>query len=208
MRPVEPEAPHAAVRVIRPDGSETYHPLDRPVLQIGSAREACDLVLTDLDISAEHCCLRRRNGRWWLLDRGSANGTYLNGRRCLEPTVLRDGDHISVGLHLLEFHASAPLPTITALTPASRPDLTPATPHTAIPPSRRLVKTACLAALAAFAVTFPIAACLASTSPKVHVPSDMSQPPPHLILSPTYFPPPARFTAFSLPPSPHRSPAS
>jgi FHA domain len=47
--------------------------------------------------SAEHALVTLRSGQWWLEDRGSSNGTMLNGNRVQEPIVLSSGDVISVG---------------------------------------------------------------------------------------------------------------
>src|SRR5579859_2008041 len=49
-----------------------------------------------LQISRLHLQLRRRNGLVYLTDLGSANGTWLNGRRLLPNTelLLRDGDEL------------------------------------------------------------------------------------------------------------------
>jgi pSer/pThr/pTyr-binding forkhead associated (FHA) protein len=41
--------------------------------------------------------LTLRSGQWWLEDRGSSNGTRLNGYRVEEPIVLSAGDIIGIG---------------------------------------------------------------------------------------------------------------
>ena len=43
--------------------------------RIGRDQEVNDLAIADLRVSGEHADLRRQGGRWWLRDRGSANGT-------------------------------------------------------------------------------------------------------------------------------------
>ena len=54
---------------------------------IGRDRDRNDISIADLAISGEHAELRHEGGRWWLRDRGSANGTRLDhGPR------LRDGE--------------------------------------------------------------------------------------------------------------------
>lgn len=55
------------------------------------------VVLPDLFVSSHHALLTWREGRWWLEDRGSRNGTTLNGEPLTRPTVVSAGDLIGVG---------------------------------------------------------------------------------------------------------------
>ncbi|MEW6579865.1 MAG: FHA domain-containing protein [Chloroflexota bacterium] len=55
------------------------------------------IVLDDTFCSQEHALVTRRDGQWWLEDRGSSNGTRLNGEPVREPVVLSSGDVIGVG---------------------------------------------------------------------------------------------------------------
>jgi hypothetical protein len=55
------------------------------------------IVLEDAFISGEHATITLRSGRWWLEDRGSSNGTQLNGYRIRESVIVSTGDIISVG---------------------------------------------------------------------------------------------------------------
>jgi hypothetical protein len=52
----------------------------------------CDEVLDDLMISRRHCTLSLRDGRVWIEDLASRNGTRLNGQRLTVPQPLQDGD--------------------------------------------------------------------------------------------------------------------
>lgn len=166
--------PHRALlRLLDLDAGPTILPLDRPVLHIGRARETNNLVLTGPGIAAHHCSLRREGERWVLRDRGSPTGTHVNSRRCHEPTELRDGDRISLGLHLLEF-CTAPslaLPQVLARLRDAPIDLqfSLATPHTtpAAPRTRGpgLLRPAALAAAASLTLTLGIAANLAAAPP-------------------------------------------
>jgi len=51
--------------------------------------------VTDLDhaISRFHCEIHRQNGKLWVVDCGSANGTYVDGHRVHpeRPALLRKG---------------------------------------------------------------------------------------------------------------------
>src|SRR5262245_23801403 len=43
------------------------------------ARTGCDIVIEDAYVSGQHCLLERRGDELFVLDRGSKNGTYVNG---------------------------------------------------------------------------------------------------------------------------------
>ena len=64
-----------------------------------------DVVLVDDRVSRRHATIHAQGEQEFLLvDLGSRNGTYLNGRRVNQPTQLRDGDHLQVGPFTLIFH--------------------------------------------------------------------------------------------------------
>jgi hypothetical protein len=70
-----------------------------------------DLVLESAAVSREHAGVTFRDGRWYLEDRGSFNGTYLNGTRVVPgtPLPLRHADRISIGAETLVFSWPAQL---------------------------------------------------------------------------------------------------
>jgi hypothetical protein len=70
-----------------------------------------DLVLESAAVSREHAGVIFRDGRWYLEDRGSFNGTYLNGTRVVPgtPLPLRHADRISIGAETLIFSWPAQL---------------------------------------------------------------------------------------------------
>lgn len=55
-------------------------------------------------VSATHAEIRFRDGKFWLTDMGSTNGTTLNEHDAKGPVALRTGDRIGIGDSLLEFH--------------------------------------------------------------------------------------------------------
>jgi class 3 adenylate cyclase len=68
-----------------------------------------DVVLTDDKVSRRHAMVHAQSpGEYWLVDLGSANGTYLNGRRVAQPCRLADGDVIAIARHEFVFHAPTP----------------------------------------------------------------------------------------------------
>src|SRR5712691_9386177 len=74
-------------------------------IQVGAAEfvigrdEGCDLVLSnDRRVSRRHAALREGpDGRTVLVDLGSANGTFVNGRRIEGPQVLTGSEQVRVG---------------------------------------------------------------------------------------------------------------
>jgi pSer/pThr/pTyr-binding forkhead associated (FHA) protein len=84
-----------------PDGTE--HEL-RDRIEIGRDPKN-DVVLDSSAVSREHAGVVLREGRWYLEDRGSFNGTYLNGTRVVPgtPMPLRHADRIEIGSEALIF---------------------------------------------------------------------------------------------------------
>ncbi len=60
------------------------------------------LIIPDLAASRHHLKLIWNQGAYRLQDRGSGNGTYVNGIR-VEEAILRDGDQIEIGRTIMEF---------------------------------------------------------------------------------------------------------
>ncbi|MDQ3301684.1 MAG: FHA domain-containing protein, partial [Myxococcota bacterium] len=56
-----------------------------------------DFVLTDIAVSRKHFDLRHEAGEWVVADRGSGNGTVVNGAIEDQPFVLANGDTIEIG---------------------------------------------------------------------------------------------------------------
>jgi hypothetical protein len=58
---------------------------------------ACEVHLEDDSVSRRHAALRRRDGIWMLVELGSTNGTWVNGRRVTARTPVRRGDLVQLG---------------------------------------------------------------------------------------------------------------
>jgi DNA-binding response OmpR family regulator len=67
-----------------------------PVVTMGRAPE-CDLVLDYSYISRVHARIEQTREQYLLVDAGSTNGTFINGRRVQEMQVLESGDQIAMG---------------------------------------------------------------------------------------------------------------
>jgi pSer/pThr/pTyr-binding forkhead associated (FHA) protein len=76
------------------EGGQTF-PL-APVTIIGRA-SGSQVRLNDAMVSAEHARLRRRNGRWFVQDLGSTNGTLLNQQPVQGERPIEYGDMITIG---------------------------------------------------------------------------------------------------------------
>lgn len=64
------------------------------------------LSLDDDQISRRHAIIQAQGeGEFWLVDLGSSNGTYVNGRRVAQPVELKKGDVIEVGASRLVFQS-------------------------------------------------------------------------------------------------------
>ncbi|MBC02016.1 MAG: hypothetical protein CMJ34_01755 [Phycisphaerae bacterium] len=86
---------YALVVVEGPDAG-TRHPLpDREPQLIGRSTEA--IPLRDDSVSRRHAELTPDDGRWWLRDLDSTNGTLLNGDPVLDRVALSAGDRIQCG---------------------------------------------------------------------------------------------------------------
>ncbi|MGD9688516.1 MAG: ATP-binding protein [Phycisphaerales bacterium] len=94
-----------ALTVIQgPDKGKTFDlPAHEPQL-VGRSSEA--LPMTDNTVSRRHAELTPDDGRWWIRDLGSQNGTWVNGVRIEQRTQLKLGDQIRVGATLLVYGKS------------------------------------------------------------------------------------------------------
>ena len=71
-------------------------------LTVGRA-SGCQIALTDDTYASQlHARIFRRDGRVWLEDLGSTNGTYLNAKAVSAPVALRRGDRLQIGRTVLE----------------------------------------------------------------------------------------------------------
>jgi hypothetical protein len=67
-----------------------------PVTSLGRDM-ANTVVLPDAGVSAQHALIFARDGHWWVEDQASTNGTFVNGARVAEPTLIGTGDVVQIG---------------------------------------------------------------------------------------------------------------
>jgi hypothetical protein len=85
-------------------GGERVNLGERPVV-IGRLAE-CDVVLADPNVSRRHAEVRPAGMGFAVADLDSTNGTRVNGSIVGEPTVLNDGDVVTIGATRIRFEAS------------------------------------------------------------------------------------------------------
>jgi len=89
----------ATARLVITQGNDTGQALEvQPgkTYTIGRAIDN-DFVLTDIAVSRKHFDLRHEAGSWVIVDRGSGNGTVVNGNVEDQPFMLASGDTIEIG---------------------------------------------------------------------------------------------------------------
>jgi len=57
----------------------------------------CDCQINLPFVSRHHCSFFVQDGRVWVQDLNSRNGTFINGEEALRPQRLRDGDEVRLG---------------------------------------------------------------------------------------------------------------
>lgn len=68
-----------------------------------------DYPIYEPQVSRRHAMIvREQNHEFWIMDLGSANGTYVNEKAVQKPLKLCNGDQILIGNHLLIFKKSLP----------------------------------------------------------------------------------------------------
>jgi len=73
-----------------------------PVTVLGRSPES-DIVILDPYVSAKHAEIVLADSRFFVRDLGSANGTYVNGRRLSRERSLRKGDRLELGDTVFRF---------------------------------------------------------------------------------------------------------
>ena len=86
-------------------GKNLFFTIDRDPFVLGKKKDKADGIINDSGVSRLHASLRRRDGRYFVSDLNSTNGTFINGRR-LEPNetaALEDGDTLQIAGTCLKF---------------------------------------------------------------------------------------------------------
>ncbi len=92
----------AAARVAQAATVARSYPLDPSDPQITIGREGSDIVLENPQVSRNHAAIDRAGGKHVLRDAGSTNGTFVNGQRISQHTLV-PGDVIQIGAFKLVY---------------------------------------------------------------------------------------------------------
>ncbi|HEY7700418.1 MAG TPA: FHA domain-containing protein, partial [Vicinamibacteria bacterium] len=88
---------------VKPLHGEPYRfALEKDVVTIGRSKKN-DLVLADQWLSRIHAEIRRENGRHYIRDMESRNGTYVNGMKLSQRVPLQNGDVVTLGDQQIRF---------------------------------------------------------------------------------------------------------
>jgi pSer/pThr/pTyr-binding forkhead associated (FHA) protein len=99
-------------------------------------REDTDLAIDDDEMSRRHAVVRRHANRLQVEDLGSTNGTFVDGTRIAEPTLLGGGAEIKVGTTVLVVEGVLPVSDSGGdiATPRNATRVSAAIPEGAAPP--------------------------------------------------------------------------
>ncbi|MBD3649074.1 MAG: GGDEF domain-containing protein [Pseudomonadales bacterium] len=92
----EREAKRPCLIMIKGDFIGQVYELTREVTMIGRSDDV-QLTVSDVGVSRKHAMIVHRLGDFFVSDLDSTNGTFLNKETVRRPTMLRDGDKVSVG---------------------------------------------------------------------------------------------------------------
>ncbi|MCA9588815.1 MAG: FHA domain-containing protein, partial [Myxococcales bacterium] len=87
-------------------GAERKEAFDKNEINVGRVA-GNDLMLPKGNVSKHHARLLFRDGRFIVTDLKSTNGTYVNGRKIAQATIVREGDKIYIGDFVLRLDGGA-----------------------------------------------------------------------------------------------------
>jgi len=101
-KPVQQPSASVAWLVVRGGAQGKQFNLSTGVTLLGRDASKCSILIDDDAVSREHAKIRFENGRFWIYDLGSRNGTFVNRTR-VQRQMLMDGDEVQVGDTVLVF---------------------------------------------------------------------------------------------------------
>src|SRR4051794_2617957 len=122
-----------AIVISEKGGAERREVFDKHEINVGRV-QGNDLMLPKGNVSKRHARLLFRDGRIIVTDLKSTNGTYVNGRKIAQATIVREGDKIYVGDFVLRVEMSGSMPSPRHGPPTSATAPSPSFPGA--PPAR------------------------------------------------------------------------
>jgi pilus assembly protein CpaF len=110
-----------AVIISEKGGAERREAFDRTEINVGRV-QGNELMLPKGNVSKRHARLLYRDGRFIVTDLKSTNGTYVNGRKIAQATIVREGDKIYIGDFVLRIESAASAGGPAAATPLPQHD--------------------------------------------------------------------------------------
>src|SRR5689334_18476250 len=95
-----------AIVISEKGGAERRESFDKNEINVGRV-QGNDLMLPKGNVSKHHARLLFRDGRFIVTDLKSTNGTYVNGRKIAQATIVREGDKIYIGDFVLRIETAA-----------------------------------------------------------------------------------------------------
>ncbi len=97
----------AVLRTVQGSTPGQLIPLEGTIFVLGRHPE-CDIVLESGAVSRQHAKIVQYEGRFFLEDLHSRNGTFLNGKLITQPASLKENDEIGICDLAFTFHMSKP----------------------------------------------------------------------------------------------------
>src|SRR5574341_700955 len=83
----------AVLRLVPVSGAPIQVDKDQAIV---GREPTCDVFVNDGSVSRRHARLERRGAAWFVVDQGSANGTYLDSQR-VSDALMRPGQELRFG---------------------------------------------------------------------------------------------------------------
>ncbi|NOZ11471.1 MAG: adenylate/guanylate cyclase domain-containing protein [Gammaproteobacteria bacterium] len=92
-----------ALLLIKLSSGKNLEMVAEPIMTVGRDKNNT-IVIDEKLVSRNHGMIRRLGeGDYYLIDVGSSNGSFVNGRRIATPQLLKDGDEIKIGQTTIVF---------------------------------------------------------------------------------------------------------
>ena len=117
--PARPKDGMFAIIITEKGGTERREVFDKTEINVGRV-QGNELMLPKGNVSKHHARLLYRDGRFIVTDLKSTNGTYVNGRKITQATIVREGDKIYIGDFILRLEV--PQQAAPAASPPSSPE--------------------------------------------------------------------------------------